>query len=88
MNCWLGDSKPNFPAQISGILYAQFYANRIWGAVSAYFLDSSLAARAAFEEVSEAIKLRVRQAAHAGRKSSRAFPVTSAPRFTIPRSVD
>jgi hypothetical protein len=33
---WLGDSKPNFPAQISGILYARFYANRIWGAVSAY----------------------------------------------------
>ena len=24
---WLGDSKPNFLAEISGILYAQFYAS-------------------------------------------------------------
>src|ERR1700733_4969662 len=23
---WLGDSKPNFPAQVSGFLYAHFYA--------------------------------------------------------------
>jgi hypothetical protein len=28
---WLGDSKPNFPAQISGFLYAQFYATHVKG---------------------------------------------------------
>src|ERR1700733_13781062 len=28
---WLGDSKPNFPAQISGFLYAQFYATPVKG---------------------------------------------------------
>jgi hypothetical protein len=28
---WLGDSKPNFPAQISEILYAQFYATPVKG---------------------------------------------------------
>ncbi len=28
---WLGDSKPNFPAQISGFLYAQFYATPVEG---------------------------------------------------------
>jgi hypothetical protein len=27
---WLGDSKPNFPAQISEILYAQFYARSVF----------------------------------------------------------
>ena len=26
---WLGDSKPNFPAQISGFLYAQVYATPV-----------------------------------------------------------
>jgi hypothetical protein len=28
---WLGDSEPNFPAQISGFLYAQFYATPVKG---------------------------------------------------------
>jgi hypothetical protein len=28
---WLGDSEPNFPAQISEILYAQFYATPVKG---------------------------------------------------------
>jgi hypothetical protein len=28
---WLGDSKPNFPAQISEIVYAQFYATPVKG---------------------------------------------------------
>jgi hypothetical protein len=28
---WLGDSKPNFPAQISEILYAEFYATPVKG---------------------------------------------------------
>jgi hypothetical protein len=28
---WLGDSEPNFPAQISGFLYAQFYATSMSG---------------------------------------------------------
>jgi hypothetical protein len=27
---WLGDSKPNFPAEISGFLYAQFYASSVF----------------------------------------------------------
>ena len=35
---WLGDSKPNFPAQISGILYAQFYATHVEGTRSGFFL--------------------------------------------------
>jgi hypothetical protein len=80
---WLGDSKPNFPAQISGILYARFYANRIWGAVSAYSRFIPLPPVHPFEEISEAAS-----AAPAGRKSSRAFPVASATRFTIPTVVD
>ena len=28
---WLGDSKPNFPAQILGFLYAEFYATPVKG---------------------------------------------------------
>ena len=28
---WLGDSKPNFPARISGFLYAEFYATPVKG---------------------------------------------------------
>jgi hypothetical protein len=35
---WLGDSKPNFPAQISEILYAQFYATDAEGTVLGIFV--------------------------------------------------
>jgi hypothetical protein len=35
---WLGDSKPNFPAQISGFLYAQFYATPVTGTVFGIFV--------------------------------------------------
>jgi hypothetical protein len=34
---WLGDSKPNFPAQISGFLYAQFYATPVKGTRFVHF---------------------------------------------------
>jgi len=43
---WLGDSKPNFPAEISGILYAQSYATGVKGTCFATLVFGAVLAEA------------------------------------------
>jgi hypothetical protein len=58
---WLGDSKPKFPAKISEILYARFYANPILSTVSAYSRLITLHPCELGGGLRAAIKLRIRQ---------------------------
>ena len=60
---WLGDSEPNFPAQISGFLYAQFYATLVKGTRVSAFSPSASALQLGNYHLGHAAAARLRIAA-------------------------